>query len=60
MLFPPETDLKFAVRTKNTDAFNAFRSSGPLPMLLEALKPLTEKTELRQAQAFNGHLELKP
>jgi len=48
------------LRTKNTNAFNAFRLSGPLPKLLEDLRPLTEKTELRQAQAFNGHLELKP
>jgi len=48
------------LRTKNTDAFNAFRSSGPLPKLLEEVKPLTEKTELVQAQAFDGHLELRP
>jgi len=48
------------LRTKNLEAFNAFRSSGPLPELLENLKPFTTETVLRQAQSFNGHLELKP
>ncbi|KAK5245349.1 hypothetical protein LTR20_006731 [Exophiala xenobiotica] len=48
------------LRTKNTDAYNAFQSSGPLPKLLEELKPITQKQQLRRSQAFNGHLELKP
>jgi len=48
------------LRTKNTDAFKAFQSSAPLTKLLEDLKPLTEKTQLLQAQTFDGHLELKP
>jgi len=48
------------LRTKNTDAYNDFRSSSPLQELLEGLKELTATTKVLQSQAFNGHLDLKP
>ncbi|TVY28432.1 hypothetical protein LHYA1_G002851 [Lachnellula hyalina] len=43
-----------------TEDFKAFQSSGPLPKLLEDLKPLTTELVLRQAQSWAGHLVIKP
>jgi len=54
------TMVTFWLRTKNTDAYNAFKSSEGFVKLLADLKPITEKTVTRQAQAFDGHIELKP
>jgi len=54
------TMATFWLRTKNTDAYNDFKSSGPFTKFLEDVKKDTAKTKVLESQAFNGHLELKP